>query len=56
MDEKKTIERLMRATRGLAYWSGELLKVNAAIERHVADGRANINRRKTAREDRQNAN
>jgi len=51
MNERKIIEQLMRATHGLAYWSGELLKVNAAIERHVVAGRANSKRRTTARKD-----
>jgi len=41
----------MRATRGLAYWSAELLKVEAAIERHVAASRVETKRRHVARKD-----
>jgi hypothetical protein len=55
MTEQKIIERLMRATHGLAYWSRELLKVNAAIERCVAAGRADIKRRNVARKERYHA-
>lgn len=46
----------MRATHGLAYWSRELLRVNTAIEQHVASGRTNIKRRSTARKENDDAN
>jgi len=55
MNERKTIQRLMRATRGLAYWSSELLKVDAAIQRQVADGRTDTKGRTTARKDKRDA-
>jgi hypothetical protein len=55
MTERKIIERLMRATQDLAYWSRELLKVNAAIERSVIAGRAEIRRRSVARKERHHA-
>jgi hypothetical protein len=55
MTEQNIIERLMRATQGLAYWSRELLKVNAAIERYIAGGRADVTRRDVITKDNDNA-